>query len=687
MLRRSAFALLGCLFISTATPAATTRERATSTYKQITAGLRESQHNDGAWAGVIDADGSVDLMPLVLSKKLGLSYPDLESQTLERIFKLQDSTTGSWSEVPGGPPSLDVTGSILYTLKYLDVASSDPRLARAWSWFNSKGGSPESLSAGNRLIGVFGEWLERGQFPLISPKILALTKSSPINIHNIGFTRIAVIPYSIWCFFDGAMLVHRKVRPLDSERVKSRGSLLGTHHEARLRFEYDPSFAGASGLLSHLMTLAEVIPYPAEFWAQEGIGWILDHQQADGTWAGALQMTYFSILALHKAQLAGVGNFDSQIQKAWQGLMAWRAKIPEGSTIQQSTVGPVMDTARVLSAIHAAPKSVSDAVLPGENRSKAVRWLLDHQIAKKGDWSNMVPGLPPGGWTFEYVNDFYPDCDDTAMVIEGLAMSDLTGFPDAIPALRKGVAWLVGMQNKDGGFPAWDRGVTSLGRKALKMLNMPEMSDEGQVDITSRSVKALAIFRNAIPSSTPSSSQFASSVQDACRFLEKQKRKTADGPLRLWRGEWMTNYLYGTSEALGALMAGDCWTAKQARPYVEWLMSKQQNDGGWGESQESYDLQSYVQAKSTLSQSEWVLNALISYERLRRVRAPGSPSVMPAIENGIGFLIDRIGDRKQPYESEFTGTFVRGVWYSRYVSLAHYEGVRTLGNYLSLAER
>ena len=59
---------------------------------------------------------------------------------------------------------------------------------------------------------------------------------------------------------------------------------------------------------------------------------------------------------------------------------------------------------------------------------------------------------------------------------------------------------------------------------------------------------------------------------------------------------------------------------------------------------------------------------------------------MGAIENGVGFLVGRIGDQKTPFESEFTGTFVRGVWYARYVSLAHYEAIRALGSYLSLTD-
>lgn len=650
------FLLLGLVQVSLAS---TLQERSAITFQRITQSVRESQLPSGEWLGVIEADPSVDLMPLVLAKNLGLSYPNLEEETLERIFKRQDSNTGLWSEYPGGPQNFDVTGSIILTLKYLGFSESDPRLIRAWAWFNDQGSRHKDLGAGNRLIGVMGKWLSPKLFIQVSPNFMAVPKAIPINIHTIGFTRMALIPYTIWGFYREAKRKQQKIVPLDKARIASRGELFAKPNH-------------------------DLFSNTAEFWAQEGIGWLLDRQQADGTWGGALQMTYFTMLALQEAQLAGVGDFTPQIQKAWKGLMSWRAKIPEGSVIQQSTVGPVMDTARILSAIESAPRELGLLALPNENRERAVTWLLDQQITKKGDWSNLLPELAPGGWTFEYFNDFNPDSDDTAMALEGLAKSDLSHSPNGKAVVERGVTWLTGLQNKDGGFPAWDRGVTPWLKRGLKLAHAPEMSDGSQVDITSRSIKAMVAVQTAFPNSEMSSLVMAP-IKNACRFLEKQREKTSDSSLRLWRGEWMTNYLYGTSEAIGALLVGGCWSPEKARPYIDWLITKQQQDGGWGESPESYTQNTYVEARSTLSQSEWVLSMLTVYENMRVQNSKKLPSVMPDIENGISFLLDRMGDEKFPHETEFTGTFVRGVWYSRYVSLAHYEGIRALGGYLSLS--
>ncbi len=73
-----------------------------------------------------------------------------------------------------------------------------------------------------------------------------------------------------------------------------------------------------------------------------------------------------------------------------------------------------------------------------------------------GDWSVRRPGLAPGGWAFEFANDGYPDIDDTAEVV--LALRRVTGGAEGArrAAVERGVAWVIGMQSKDGGWGAFD---------------------------------------------------------------------------------------------------------------------------------------------------------------------------------------------------------------------------------------
>ena len=48
-------------------------------------------------------------------------------------------------------------------------------------------------------------------------------------------------------------------------------------------------------------------------------------------------------------------------------------------------------------------------------------WLLDREVKQVGDWKKACPAAEPGGWYFEYANEWYPDTDDTAEVLTALS--------------------------------------------------------------------------------------------------------------------------------------------------------------------------------------------------------------------------------------------------------------------------
>ncbi|HTL13384.1 MAG TPA: prenyltransferase/squalene oxidase repeat-containing protein [Bdellovibrionota bacterium] len=661
MRSRSTFAL-GLLALVLAWPAEGQLQHApeaVQTLETLKNSLSQMRDAQGFWQGVVEADPSADVMPLILIREmgddLGLQPGEadrLVNESIERILQRQEN--GVWPAYPGGPVSMDVTGMVLLGLeKGAGVSRTDERFSRAWNRFQKAGGMA-ALGGLNRMISGFGGILKPNDMPRIPVGLLSFPKTSAVNVFNLGFGRSGLIPLAIWRFYKNMEAKGRHMDPLDPERVRSAGGWFGH-------------------------------PYPhhsAQFWAQEGLGWILDHQQADGTWAGALQISYFNLLTLHTAQKLGVGDFRDVMRKAWRGLMGWRAKIPEGTTIQQSTVGPVMDTARILTALHEAPRAFG--FWNNTETESSIDWLMSQQILKPGDWIALAPKALPGGWTFEPHNDFYPDADDTAMVLEALAdaePADSTGRINVVMA--RGLDWLLPLQNGDGGFPTWDRDTSFLFNLAVEhhVGGAPEVSDLSQSDITSRVIMALAKIRDLAPGS-PRSKRLAGPIASACEFLEGKRMKVQGESLKLWRGEWMVDYLYGTSQATQALLKSGCWTLTQAAPYIRWLVSKQEDGGGWGESPESYPQMRYVHGKPTMTQTEFVLSTLLDY--MGRVGETADPATMASVEGGIGYLLGRIGNEPNPYETEFTGVYVRGVWYGRYVILPHYEGVRVLGQYLSL---
>src|SRR5204863_2082919 len=122
----------------------------------------------------------------------------------------------------------------------------------------------------------------------------------------------------------------------------------------------------------------------------------------------------------------------------------------------QPCFSPVWDTALTLVALADAGDSAGQGAV-----GRGVEWLLEKEVRRPGDWSVMNPHLEPAGWFFEYRNGFYPDTDDTAMVLMGLARAghgwENSAPTDAAvtlprPAVRRGIDWLLAMQNTNGGW-------------------------------------------------------------------------------------------------------------------------------------------------------------------------------------------------------------------------------------------
>ena len=103
-------------------------------------------------------------------------------------------------------------------------------------------------------------------------------------------------------------------------------------------------------------------------------------------------------------------------------------EIEDGETIRlQPCISPVWDTAIAMVALEEAGVAPDHPAL-----IRAAGWLLENQVLGSGDWQVKNRNALPGGWVFEFRNDFYPDVDDTAFVLMALQRVD---YPDR-PRLR-----------------------------------------------------------------------------------------------------------------------------------------------------------------------------------------------------------------------------------------------------------
>jgi squalene-hopene/tetraprenyl-beta-curcumene cyclase len=396
--------------------------------------------------------------------------------------------------------------------------------------------------------------------------------------------------------------------------------------------------------------------------------WMRAHSEdSDGLGAIFPPMIY-TVIAL---KCLGVSEDDAEFRWAMQQLDD--LMIPEGNTLRlQPCVSPVWDTALTLIGL-------ADAGIPprAEAVRSAVDWLLGKEVRRPGDWSLANPGLEPGGWFFEYRNGFYPDTDDTAMVLMALARcgAAFSGEPKATArgapavafgsplngAIDRALNWLLAMQNRDGGWAAFDRDID---RKVLERVPFADhnaMLDPSCPDITARVLEALG--HQGYHTDHPQ-------VVRALAFL----RRTQE-PHGGWPGRWGVNYIYGTWQVLqGLAKIGLPADDLMVRRAVDWLKKVQQPGGAWGESCASYDDPSLAGVGApTASQTAWAVLGLVA----------AGEADSTATRAGVEWLLRTQRPDGTWHEDPFTGTGFPKVFYLKYHYYALYFPLMAIGRYLA----
>jgi squalene-hopene/tetraprenyl-beta-curcumene cyclase len=349
----------------------------------------------------------------------------------------------------------------------------------------------------------------------------------------------------------------------------------------------------------------------------------------------------------------GVADDAPEMQWALQQLDD--LKIEEGDTLRlQPCLSPVWDTALALNALADTGLNDTDTAV-----RSAAGWLLAREVRRRGDWSVGNPNLEPGGWFFEYRNGFYPDTDDSAMVLMALAKTRRSAEPDARPAVERAIRWLLGLQNGDGGWAAFDRDINREVLTKVPFADHNAMLDPSCPDITARVLEALGHYGFGV-------------VNDQVRRAIVFLRRTQD-VRGCWPGRWGVNYLYGTWQVLAGLGSiGFDMADPMVRRAVAWLESVQQPGGGWGESCRSYDDPTLAgQGTPTASQTAWALLALL---------AAGERNGA-AVRAGIDFLLATQDADGSWSEEPFTGTGFPKVFYLKYHLYRLYFPLMALARY------
>ena len=612
--------------------------------------LLDQQMPDGHWIGELQGD-------TILESEFILLMAFLEREREERVARAanylleQQTSDGGWNNYPDGPIELSVSVKAYFALKLAGHDPDLPYMRRARDIIRSLGGAAACNSFTKFYLALLGQF-PYANCPAVPPEMIFLPRWAYINLYAMSsWTRTIVVPLSI--FF-----AHKPVRRLPPDLsiaelfLEPPETPLLPHPPTRRWLTWTNFFLVVDRLLKWQEGRAPGWVRRAA--VKRACRWMLDHF-ADSDGVGAIfPPIIYTIISL---RCLGYADDTPEMRYALQQLDD--LMIEEGDTIRlQPCFSPVWDTALSLNALAAA--DISDkhgAVL------RATRWLLDREVRRPGDWSAMNPHLEPSGWFFEYRNGFYPDTDDTAMVLMALARTGQATGPDGHPAAARALRWLLGMQNRDGGWAAFDRDINREILTRVPFADHNAMLDPSCPDITARVLEALGQYGYAV--GHPQVDRAVANI------LASQDRRGC------WLGRWGVNYIYGTWQVLLGLQAVKFDMRDAAvRRAVGWLRQVQQPGGGWGESCRSYDDPSLAgQGTPTASQTAWALLALLA----------AGEADSDEVRAGVDYLIATQQPDGNWHEDQFTGTGFPKVFYLKYHMYRLYFPLMALARYAAAA--
>jgi squalene-hopene/tetraprenyl-beta-curcumene cyclase len=591
--------------------------------------MLSAQSQEGYWWGELEADTTLESDYILYLQILGeLNSP--KTAKLAKYIRTRQLPDGGWNIFYGGPSELNATVKAWVALRLAGDSATSSHLLRARAKIHELGGLEATNSYVRFYLAMVGA-IDWTFVPAIPPELMFLPDWFPINVYEMSsWTRGIVIPLAIvyahkpeWRLPEGVTVDEIFLRPgvkppslaWDKRVISWKNIFLALDRGIKLyeKLSWKP--------------FRRVSLMRARTWMLER----LERSEGLGTIYPAMMNSIFALAAEGR-------DMSDPLLTREIGFLA-RYEIEEEDTLRvQPCISPLWDTAIVMVSLEEAGLDPAHPSLLA-----ASRWLVDNQILGSGDWQVKNPDAEPGGWAFEFQNDFYPDVDDTAFVLMALGR-----VADPEPArlrdsVRRGLAWLVSMQNSDGGWGAFDHENNLDFLNHIPFADHNAMLDPSTADVTARAMECLG--QMGWPSTH-------SVMERAAAFVRHEQ--TADGS---WFGRWGVNYVYGTSGVLRALEAAGLRSLPECQRGIEWLRSVQNSDGGFGESILSYyDPALKGKGKSTPSQTAWGLIGLLAV-----VSTEDS-----AIERAVAWLVSQQNDDGTWDEPEFTGTGFPLVFYLKY---------------------
>ncbi len=620
--------------------------------------LLDRQRPEGYWVGELESDASVAAGYIPLMHWMTGTVDPARQQKVVNFVLSKQNADGSWSAFQGGPGNLDVSIQVYLALKLAGVPASQPFMQRARQFVLSKGGIGKANAFTRIWLALFGQfdWRDTASVP---PEIIYLPKWFYFNIYEFAsWSRETIMALAVvlaqkpvYRLPEGAGVEELYLEPVERRRYP-----LG---KSGRWLSWSSFFLKADALFKFW----ERLPYqPGRKQALRKVaGWIEEHQEADGSWGGIMLPWIYSLIALKSL---GYPSDHPVIVKGIHGLEDFIVEDENTLRLQPAT-SPVWDTAWV---VHALLESGLPAGHPALVR--AARWLMQQEILTAGDWRIKNPKTEPGGWAFEFENDFYPDLDDTPLVARALqkVRTSKQEEPAKTGAIDRARRWVLSMQGRDGGWAAFDLNNNKQALAHVPFADFMSPLDPTCADVTAHVIEFLSEL-GAL------SSDDLIALGKALNYLRAGQE--ADGS---WYGRWGVNYIYGTGLALESLKAaGVAMDQDYIQKAAGWLTAHQNADGGWGETCSSYDGDPAERGRgpSSASQTAWALFGLLA----------SCPLDNEAVREGVRYLLERQGADGAWDEPQFTGAGFPRAFYLRYDLYRIYFPLLALGRYKNFVGR
>jgi len=626
------------------------------TVNKVTEAIAKSQNHllsiqnpAGYWWAELESNVTITA-EVVLLHKIWRTDSERPLHKAETYLRSQQRQHGGWELFYGDGGELSVSVEAYMALRLLGVSASDPAMLRARDFILQRGGISKTRIFTKFHLALIGCYNWRG-LPSIPPAIMLLPDAFPFNIYELSsWARSSTVPLLI--VFDD-----KPVYQIDSPITLNELYVEG----ADIQFELprNGDWTDLFITLDNAFKLAEnlnLMPLRSEG-IKAAEKWILERQEATGDWGGIIPAMLNSMLALKSL------NYDVNDPIVVRGLQAIDnfAIETEDSYRMQPCVSPIWDTGWAIRALIESGFAADDPAVV-----KAGEFLLDKQILDYGDWAVKNHQGKPGAWAFEFDNRFYPDVDDSAVVVMALQIAKLPNEQLKQEAIARAINWIASMQCQAGGWAAFDLNNNQDWLNLVPYGDLKAMIDPNTADVTARVLEMLGECKQSIDTQ---------SFEKALVYLMNEQE--TDGS---WFGRWGVNYIYGTSGVLSALALVAPQTHKNSiERGATWLLKCQNPDGGWGETCRSYNDPSLKgQGKSTASQTAWAIIGLIAAGE-----ATGKIA-LTAIEKGINYLLATQQSDGTWDESEFTGTGFPGHFYLKYHLYQQYFPLIALARYQAL---